>query len=425
MVEVSKEVVVAGLHDASVGDLAPAPIIFVHEPAPPVLAAASTLNIEVGLIGGGIIANLEVDPNDTVYTIRKQLRQRGLLQGLFHTQLVCGGQVVHDNDRLRDCDLGPRVLTLVVRGPSALAEFLEEQGGGGKAGSVIDIVDSVSQVQHDKSTQYQPDAAKVVANVQDATRKKVLQWLHSCLQRFDLEPALMHGAALTLDRYSATRRDPVPGEALCRLCLAALCTEMKLAGEADWKRILEHFQGQETLQAILQTEMQMLSALHFVVNVPTPLTFLGLLGSRLHNEAHIVSVATFLVGLALFDVALQYAFPASVLAAGAIGVSLFVHPRRPDETFHLHAQLSEDILGFSSGSDFAMRDLRSCEFRIARYWADCDDVGPQHYLHMRQEPAVVHLNPAEVLARLAAFDPWVGHTNSGTGTQCSRSAEHR
>jgi len=98
MVEVPTEVVVAGLHEGSVGDLALAPIIFVHEPAPPVPAAASTLNIEVRFIGGGLIANLEVDPNDMVYTIRNQLRQRGLLQGLLHTQLVCGGQVMHDND---------------------------------------------------------------------------------------------------------------------------------------------------------------------------------------------------------------------------------------------------------------------------------------------------------------------------------------
>jgi len=408
MVEVPKEVVVAGLHEGSVGDLAPAPIIFVHEPAPPVPAAASTLNIEVRFIGGGLIANLEVDPNDRVYTIRNQLRQRGLLQGLLHTQLVCGGQVAHDNDRLRDCDLEPRVLTLVVRAHSALAEFLEEQGGGGNAGSVIDIVDSASQAQHDKSTQYQPDAAKVAANVPEATRKEVLQWLHASLLRLDLKPALMHGAALTLDRYSATLDDPVPRETLCRLCLAALCTEMKLE-TVEWKFFLERFQGQE-IQAILQTEMQMLSALHYVVDVPTPLTFLGLLGSRLHDEAHVVGVATFLVELALFDVALQYAFPACVLAAGAIGVSLFVHPRRPDETFLLRAQLFEDILGFSAGSDLGMRDLRSCEFRIARYWTDCNVVGQQYYLnlHMRQEPAVVHLDPAEVLERLAACDPWVG-----------------
>merc|ERR1712136_11543 len=240
--------------------------------------------------------------------------------------------------------------------------------------------------------------------IPEATRKQVLQWLHACLLRLDLKPALMHGAALTLDRYSATLDDPVPGETLCRLCLAALCTEMKLEGEVDWKFFLKHFQGQETLQAILQTEMQMLNALHYVVDVPTPLTFLGLLGSRFHDEAHVVGVATFLVELALFDVALQYAFPASVLAAGAIGVSLFVHPRERDETFLLRAQPFEDILGFSAGSDLGMRDLRSCEFRIARYWADCHVVGQQYYLnlHMRQEPAVVHLDPAEVLARLAA-----------------------
>jgi len=412
MVEVSTEVAVTETPEFHVGDPMLPSAGFPFTPVLPALP--HTINIDIRLLGGRLIANFDVSLDDTVREIKQQISQRGWLRGFNRTQLVCGCQVLYDNDRVRDCEIeARRLLTLIHHGHhSALAELVDEEGGVGEAGSLIDLVDSVFQSQHEKTTQYQPEAARVAANFPEATRNQVLQWLGVACDALLIEPALMHAAALTLDRYSVASRNPVPEGTLFRLCLAALCTEMKLATNqfphGYWQRILVHLgQGRESLQAILRTEMQILSRLNFVVNVPTPMTFLASLGLRFQRELYVLGVATFLIELALFNVTLQYTYPASVLAAGAIGASLFAHPRGPEQTEHMHGQLFEDILGFSTDSHHTMRaTLQDCEYGIMTHWMECHHARTHRHLHTRHERAVPdleYLNPEDGLARLQAF----------------------
>merc|ERR1719162_2399065 len=102
-----------------------------------------------------------------------------------------------------------------------------------------------------------------------------------------LDDQLLHGAVLTLDRYCASQTEPVDECRLLRLCLAVLCTEMKLASldefpSGTWQRLLLHLgQGRETLPNIFAAESEVLRQVGFNVWVPTAQTFLRGLGLRL------------------------------------------------------------------------------------------------------------------------------------------------
>merc|ERR1712110_1179254 len=165
-----------------------------------------------------------------------------------------------------------------------------------------------------------------------------------------IDDALLHGAALTLDRYAAACTGVINETELFKLALASLCTEMKLATEDDfpmgyWQRVLLYLSnGREVLPAVLQTEAGMLRKLQFVVGVPMVLTFLNGLGMRftntelqtMHNGFHMgrppvstrtaalqLGFARFLAELVLYDVELQYRYPPAILAAGILGTALF------------------------------------------------------------------------------------------------------
>jgi len=222
--------------------------------------------------------------------------------------------------------------------------------------------------------------------------------------RFDDQ--LLHGAVLTLDRYSASLSTPIADAQLLRLCLAALCTEMKLAPNDDfpygcWQRSLLHLgQGGVGLPQILATETEILHKLDFKVWIPNTLTFLRGLGLRLCHgtvaqqrngrpglaspvSAVQMAMAQIFIEVALCDTHLQYGYPPVVLAAGALGVALLATcpeacARANDLQYHLgldelvalHDTLLEDVASYCP-LDAVVGLVRECEHRVIQLWLEC------------------------------------------------------
>ncbi|CAE8605461.1 unnamed protein product, partial [Polarella glacialis] len=135
--------------------------------------------------------------------------------------------------------------------PSHLARFLEAQGESpGDDTEALEAVmagsiDSVLRSQHMVSERWRPEPSRVAAVLPRGLRAQLVAWI---LQTFDvlgLDDALVHGIALTVDRFCASQDCALPQSSLECLLLSAACTEFKTDGfsempDGTWKRILVH-----------------------------------------------------------------------------------------------------------------------------------------------------------------------------------------
>jgi hypothetical protein len=208
------------------------------------------------------------------------------------------------------------------------------------------------------------------------------------MQSFDilaLDDAFLHSVTLTLDRYYASQPKPIDDSLLQYTLLSAVCTELKTAGVDDfpdnhWKRLLSHLcQGRVPLVNILQTEIEMLARLNYVVGLPTPITFLRSLGLRLRGEPVEncwLTLATFLLELALLDPQLEYGYPHAHLAAGALGAAFRVLEAPPQR----REELLEDVVAYwpAGNSNKGWLNKRGtanlvldCEEDLLELWIRC------------------------------------------------------
>jgi hypothetical protein len=366
-------------------------------------AAGSHGAVEVRTLSGKIIATLAIQSSkESVGAFRKRLLKSAsdedLRDGCRQSWLVYGCSVLSDNQRLAKCfesnkeniDSAVSVLTLVCSRPSSLAEHLAKTGL--EADSLVDIVDSVFQVEHTTSMRHQPRAGDAARNLSPDLRAQVVDWIAIACNAVGLDDQLLHGAVLTLDRYCALQERPVEEAGLLRLCLAVLCTEMKLAPVDEfpcgmWQRVLVHLgQGREKLPDIFRAEADVLRQVGFNVWVPTALTFLRGLGLRLchllgdrHKQddrpgpmsdsaASQLAFGRFFIDLALYDVYLQYSFPLSVLAAAALGAAQLA---TGSWSMEVHEILLEDLASYCPDLPNSRCLAEECEQRLLEMWRDC------------------------------------------------------
>lgn len=283
-------------------------------------------------------------------------------------------------------------------------------------------VDMVFEMEHSQSARHALSSRDIAVAMAPRCRAEVISWLTRACDAARLEDPLLAGAVLTLDRYYAARRTAVEDGALHRLTLAALCTEMKLAGAeagpaaqpAQRAQILVHLaQGRETMKSILETEAALLSTLGFRAGVVTPTSLLRSLAYQFLGGVRALAVencptsscshvkrveegvaawgdlASFLVELAMYDAELEYRYAPAVLATAALGAALLclgssqlfapqVCAACPLPEFNrectegLHGMLLAELDGGGLEQPEAAGELlKRCEGDLLDVWAEC------------------------------------------------------
>jgi len=401
--------------------------------------ASDPVTVEVRTVGGTLLAELTVHPEETVGLLKQRV-----LAGTQDTEvraccrqplLVVGGEPLPDRRRFLDClggpaglaqaaaasAGGPLVLCLVSMQRSSLTEKLEQfELCGGEVAGAVDVADAVFQAEHEASLRHRPQAANVTIAMPRESRAQVVAWLGMACEATLLDDSLLHGAVLTLDRYAALCGETLSESRLLQLSLAALCTEMKLANEDDfppgqWQRVLVHLsQGRLLLQGVLEAEASMLRQLGFVLFVPTVLTFLsglslrfvgnpqrpsetlmqeGRPGPSTPSMALYLVLARLLAELTLYDVELQYRHDPAILAGAALGTALLCcGPLAAHDTVEAEADVSatddiaweaqhglllEDLASYCPGTCGLEGMVRNAELDILHFWLECSQaVGP-------------------------------------------------
>eukprot|EP00931_Biecheleriopsis_adriatica_P122068 TRINITY_DN9708_c0_g4_i1.p1 TRINITY_DN9708_c0_g4~~TRINITY_DN9708_c0_g4_i1.p1 ORF type:complete len:413 (+),score=90.06 TRINITY_DN9708_c0_g4_i1:19-1257(+) len=264
---------------------------------------------------------------------------------------------------------------------SHLARFLEAQGQApgddteALEAAMAPCIDSMLKAQHLASERSRPSSDRVVAALSSKHRAQLIAWIMQVFSILGLDDALVHSVALTIDRFCACQDRAVPNSMLECLMLSAACTEFKTDGFSDqpeftWKRILEHMsQGRVPMLRILHFELHLLTRLQYVVGLPTPLTFVRSLATRMRGEEQVtqwLGLATFLLDLALLDLDLQHAYAHAYLAAGALMATLrvFSAPVR-----HREALLEDvDACWPAGGPETSDEIVATCEEELLQLW---------------------------------------------------------
>eukprot|EP00931_Biecheleriopsis_adriatica_P122066 TRINITY_DN9708_c0_g2_i2.p1 TRINITY_DN9708_c0_g2~~TRINITY_DN9708_c0_g2_i2.p1 ORF type:complete len:427 (+),score=98.69 TRINITY_DN9708_c0_g2_i2:39-1319(+) len=276
-------------------------------------------------------------------------------------------------------------------------------------------IDSMLKAQHLASERSRPSSDKVVAALSSTNRAQIIAWIMKSFLALGLEDTLAHSVVLTIDRYCASQDCAVPSSLLQCLILSAACAEFKMHGFSDWpefswKRILEHMtQGQVPMLKVLRFELDLLTRLQFVVGLPTPLTFMRNLATRMRVEEQVtqwLGLATFLLDLALLDLELQHAYAYAYLAAGALMAALrvFSAPAKQREA------ILEDVDACwpAEGPETSEEIVATCELHLLQLWIrgqegmlehDCYPMLERKFRYQSKIQVTV-LTPQEALAAL-------------------------
>jgi len=385
---------------------------------------AEAVEVSVQTISGELLTVLTASLRDTVYEVKQQLASFANTT-VGQQQLVYGRSVLQDSQTLADSGItGPEVVVQCVRiRPSGIAQYLEEKRlsddpAEALSGSLADVADSVMQAEHRLSEQRRPQAADLQKAMTPQRRAELISWMHQAFDALHFDDMLLHNTVLTLDRYYTKRKTPIKDNALQRVLLAAVCTEMKLSTVQEfppghWQRVLQHLcQGRVGLRSILLTESEVLSTLDYVVGVPTSLAFLRGLTLRLGDTerdaeaSRYVAFASFLLELALLDAELQCGYPAVVLAGAAMSAAL----RAYDACFSEREMLKEDLLAYAPGLWNLDQLVQDCEQDLLMLWSDCANASspwasfyhPLQAKYSRQSKhSVALMSPKKSLERFA------------------------
>jgi len=295
-------------------------------------------------MGGSELAVLRCNLEETVVGVKRRIAH---LCGIpaAEQRLVHAGARLQDYETLQACGIstGASILQCVRVRLSGIARHLEALGSSSDPETAVlasqaDLVESVVQAEHALSERVRPQASDLQRAISLRHRGELINWMMQAFAVMRFDDAFLHSVVLTLDRYYALCAAPIEVQTIQRVLLSAVCTEMKLAGQdfptnSRLQALRQLCHGGVSLEAILQTEFEVLSRLSFVVGVPTPVTFLRELGLRLRETGseeeqqagkEAFDQALFLLELAFFEPYEEYARPHAFLAAGALSAALRV-----------------------------------------------------------------------------------------------------
>ncbi|CAK9088767.1 unnamed protein product [Durusdinium trenchii] len=278
------------------------------------------------------------------------------------------------------------------RPTTSLAKFLQAKSNSPDYAEALEAtmaesVDTVLRAQYDLSERERPRPHHVVKALSIRQRADLILWIQQAFSTLGLDESMVHGVALNIDRLVATYggEEQLPQGCLQVILLAVVCTEFKTDGFSDhpdkeWKQILLHMtRGQVPMLQILRVERDILGRLRYVVGLPTPLTFLRSLTAHLCHEeqaGYWISLATFILELAMLEPEVQHGFPHAFLAAGALAASLRVLDA-PERT---RQELLDDVMIWPA-EESSEELLVRCEEELLQLWIRCKD-GLVEYHHV-------------------------------------------
>lgn len=380
-----------------------------------------TLRLSILNMRGAEVGVLKCRPGDVVSEVKRRL---SLATGspCHEQRLVYGDLILKDRETLRASGITQAHATLqcIKVWPSGVARKLEahrqsRDSSQAISASLADIADSVIQTEHALSQGARPCATDIVMAITPQHRGELINWMVLAFDLIHLDDSMLHSVVLTLDRYYARRASPIEVTAMQRLLMAAVCMEMKLAGETEYPqshrdRLLAHLcHGRFSTAAILKAEFDMLRALGFVAGVPTPVTFLREFVLRLDEEGTCINealqLALFMLELALFAPETQYGQPHVILAAGALSAALRALDAPPSQ----HEALVEDLPIFCPDIHLIGDVVLDCEESLLNHWLMCSNdsiTWGQFYVNLENKFScsarhnVSRLSPHESLERL-------------------------
>lgn len=353
-------------------------------------------------MSGECIARLLASGDETVGSLRnralKSARASDALADVYgQSQLVNSrGERLAESMLLHDVScsdvangsMPTLVLTLVMVGASSLQGYLQEWPASESCG-VHDVTDAVFKSEYEASLRSRPSAVDVARGVPANKRGQVVSWLATVCDVLSLDDLLLHGTALTLDRFIAAVETPCPEGLLCRYTLAALSTEIKLTANKDdfpneyFVRLLDHVsQGAEPISEILKSEYEMLRALEFKIGYPSTLCFLRGMAMRISTPPVSPSgeiwlgTSRMLIELALYDVGLQYNHHPVVIASAALSAALVAGAGPSgsnaslDELRTQRARVLEDMSSYCADVGLSLQ-FAACERQLLMLWRDC------------------------------------------------------
>jgi hypothetical protein len=334
------------------------------------------INVTVKGLSGAQIASFCCSPDDTIYEVKQRLLQFSG-DGSGFLQLVQGTLVLQDSHRLsacalcRDTEEPSLTVTCVRRTVSSLATLADSM--------LSDVADSVMRCEYALAERSRPAADAVAKAFPRDLRAKMIAWLIAAFDVLEFDSELLGGAVFTLDRYCVAKAACLDERAVGLALLAAISTEMKLSGKAEFstthiKRLIQHLcQGRFEMLEILRTERKVLSTLDFEVGSPTSFTFFAGLQMRLQKIgdsadgcASWVDLAEMLLRLALLDADFQYGHCHALIAASALSASLSIC----GAPVALRTALIEDLEAYRSAEcvQSAEEAVLGCEWELLRLW---------------------------------------------------------
>jgi len=293
-------------------------------------------------------------------------------------------------------------MTLVCQAPSGLAQHLEAlEEASGQGTGVADLTDEALMAEHETAVRHQPLAAQVCRAVAPDLRARVVFRVGMASRRMRrtcpgvLVEQLLHSTVRTLDRFlhASPPGQQADEERATELAKAAFVLELKLQRAAD-NASLDHRElstllGSPTpdMSRIWAAEREILKKLEYMVDLPTPFTFLLSLMQRLSGpgrpDASLqAALARMLLELALLDVETAYAYPPALLAGAALSAALLaagppgVKGKATElDELRAHCETVVDDLGVfrveAGGHGPQGARLRSCTLHLLGLWQDC------------------------------------------------------
>jgi len=355
-----------------------------------------TILVQAFMLSGRLACELRCHPAMTVGMVKWHISRSCQIPEV-EQQLVHDGEVLEDERCLQDHlssgdQPSDRSLVLqIIRTPrSTLSQALAAEGREGSTkpeqavqGSLGPVVDSVMAFEHDLSERRRPRSAEgIEAAISQAKRGDLVNWMVMACHVLKFDDSILHSAVLNADRYYESLDGPLEMMATQSILLGIFSSELKLFG-ADhfprnhWKHVIKHLaHSRVPLPEILRMEYEVLAALDFCMEVPTPLTFVRKLGMQVPPLVEVgcraVELATFFLELSMFRAHFQYSRAHSVLAAGALSAAYRIlemtEEVSADDCKAVRASLVQDLQIYNKKLPHPEDEVLLAEQEILQIW---------------------------------------------------------
>jgi len=212
-----------------------------------------------------------------------------------------------------------------------------------------DLAPSVLQSLHTQSERHLPKSSDIMSCLGPEERERAIMWLFQVCNAVGIQDSVLYLTVLLLDRYCAAAKSSLDLGRLHMLIIAMVGISLKMNGAVDehskmpkLQDLLEHLgEGRHTLREIFAAEHEVLNTLGFEVSMPTTVEFLDAFAlpfttaSEPDGTSPVHCLARFLLQMSLLDMEMQYRYPQSVLAAGAVYVALWCTQVGPEHVLAL------------------------------------------------------------------------------------------